>query len=180
MGICVSVTAQYKGRTTARLNSAKEHKGSLEYRHWALSFDETKRTLFFFRLFPACSAWKYDSERVVLTVKHGVILWVSAKGAGEMTFVDCTMNACLVDKIIFCVQKPGRRGTIYHGNNLKYKRVSHNYDMVTYVSWLRSKTLCGILKPKVTTESTVSPEVWRILHVGDDWQAKMTFLTDPS
>lgn len=37
------------------------------------------------------------TECIVLTVKHSLMFWVSAKGVREVTFVDCTMNSRELD-----------------------------------------------------------------------------------
>ena len=69
----------------------------------------------------------YHSECIVQTVRHGggsVVIWgcMSAKGVGEMTFIDGTMNACgytqiLADKMTPNLQKLGRRGIFQHDDN---------------------------------------------------------------
>ena len=55
------------------------------------------------------------------------MIWgcMSAKGVGEMTFIDGTMNACgytkiLADKMTPSLQKLGRRGIFQHDNNPKH------------------------------------------------------------
>lgn len=37
------------------------------------------------------------TEIIVVTVKQSLMLLVSAKGVGEVTFVDCTMNSRELD-----------------------------------------------------------------------------------
>ena len=69
----------------------------------------------------------YHSECITPTVKHGggsVMIWgcMSAKGVGEMTFIDGTMNACGYIKIMantmtLSLQKLGRRGIFQHDDN---------------------------------------------------------------
>ena len=119
---------------TARLNFAKEHeKKPDEYWKHILWSDETKIHLF--SSDGVQHVWRepgqdYHSECIVLTVKHGggsVMIWgcMSAKGVGEMTFIDGTMNACgytkiLADKMTPSLQKLGRRGIFQHDNNPKH------------------------------------------------------------
>lgn len=82
---------------------------------------------------------EYRSDCIVPTVKHGgqsVLIWgcMSAKGVGEMTFIDGTMNASLYiqilnEKMTPSVKKVVRREMIRRDNDSKHTRVFKDETM---------------------------------------------------
>ena len=101
------------------------------------------------------------------------MIWVymRAKGVGEMTSIDGTMNACgytkiLADKMTPSLQELGRRGLFQQGNGPKHtaksckgvacKKKSVNYGLCTSPDLNRIEHLCPI---SMTVSMSVSMSV---------------------
>ncbi len=71
-----------------------------------------------------------DLARILPIVIHGggsVLMWgcMSAKGVGEMQFIDGTMNASLYIQTLNEKMKLGRREIFQHDNDPKHTAKSH-------------------------------------------------------
>ena len=90
-----------------------------------------------------CVCLDYYSERIVPTEKHeggSVRIWdcMSAKGVGEMTCLDGTMNTCGYTKILAAKMTPSlwKLGIFQHDNDPKHTAkitVCHlNFNLIEF------------------------------------------------